>query len=247
MVVGALAIAVLWHETRAAQAADAGLAALNHRNDELAARLREDQAGARAGARDAADLARALAGLRPEAGAAGEGPTDPARAAARRAAGTAYLRTGARMDLLAQDKFLKLSPDEIDALADIEARTRNTVVNGVVVPGNPPEAARAGRREIVALLGLDRALELGAEARVLPYRKMTADLAGILNAGEPLAASAASQLTSILAENRVDTEPAGWPAALAAARAVLSPAQAGVLQTYATSRTGIDYSREGAP
>ena len=271
VVAGALAITAAWHEPPAANRAAAALAEADLAYTQISPRLAQARQNDRAADQERANLVRALASL--QAGPQGAGASEDGTASGRRGGtpagagtaaadsqanadkaaaihreGTEYIRSGVRMDLLAFAKFMKLSPQQIDALADIEASSINVVVNGVSVPGNPPDKAQDLRAEVVSLLGLADARRLGAEGRAMPYQKMTAELAGNLTTDEPLDAPAATQLTAILAKNQVDISPDAWTSALSSAANVLSPSQLAAHKTYASSKTGVgDYSGGGSP
>jgi RNA polymerase sigma factor (sigma-70 family) len=270
VIAGAVAFTAALHETRRELQAEGQQAAASRDYDQLRDRLalarQRNQADEKAWAGQASVSARGAAGgvsaESPEAEtaagkkgasgrlAAGAPPTsDSAKAEALRRVGRDYIKAGTRMSILAAGKFLKtpLTPDQIDALVEIQASDFNVVVNGVAVPGNPPEDEAKGIRQIVALVGLNEARELGAQHRAAPYQQMTSELAGDLVSDEPLASQTATQLTAILQKNQVYTQPDGWMEAIAAAANVLSPSQTAVLRTYASSKTGIDYTNSTAP
>ncbi|HEX3730535.1 MAG TPA: sigma-70 family RNA polymerase sigma factor [Opitutaceae bacterium] len=266
LVAGVLAIGTAFHETQAAILAQGGLAAARADAESVERRLTLARERGRIDEAEAARMAAAYA-AGPHApadagqteaspgtpGAArrgmhlGAAADDDAKAAALRQAGEDYIRNGARLGILSSGKFLKhpLTPAQVDALVDIQASDFNVTINGVPVPGNPPENQEKGIRAIVGLVGLQTAKDLRAEHLAAPYQTMTAELAGNVAADGPLDPAAADQLTAVLQQNRVDSQPDAWPAALTAAARVLSPEQEGVLRTYATSKTGISYP-EGA-
>ena len=270
VIAGAVAFTAALHETRRELQAQGLQAAASRDYDQLRDRLalarQRNQADEKAWASQAPASARSpadegsgdsletgkLAGKKGASGRLAEGlapaASDSAKAEELRRVGHDYIKAGARMSMLASAKFLKtpLTPDQIDALLEIQASDFNVVVNGVSVPGNPPENEEKGIREIVALVGLSEARELGAERRAYPYQQMTSELAGDLVSDEPLDNQAATQLTAILQKNQVYTQPDGWTAAIAAAASVLSPSQSAVLRTYASSKTGLDYTNTAA-
>ena len=270
VIVGAVAFTAALHETRRELQNEAELTAASRDYDQLRDRLalarQRNQADEKAWADQASAAVRsgaagspgeiletgAVAGTKGGSAHLATGtpptPSDAAKAEELRRVGHDYIKAGARMSILASAKFLKtpLTSGQIEALVEIQASDFNVVVNGVSVPGNPPENEEKGLRQIVALLGLSEARELGAEHRAYPYQQMTSELAGDLASDEPLGNQAATQLMAILQKNQVYTQPGGWTAAIAAAAGVLSPSQTAVLRTYASSKTGIDYPSSAA-
>ena len=191
VVAGALAIGAAFHETRRAEETESRLAALDQGYDALAARLALARQNDRAAEKERADLAADLASVQarqhaqaatdgadapgkrgPAGGPAAGTSADPVAAAAKAAAlrevGSAYMRMGIKMDGLAFAKILHLTPQQVDAVAAIEASSFNVEVNGVSVPGNPPEAAEDGMRQIADLVGLDEARQLAVAGRAIP-------------------------------------------------------------------------------
>jgi RNA polymerase sigma factor (sigma-70 family) len=243
---GAVAITAAWHETQAAQAAQATQNEAEQAYRRLLDSVGRSHQAALAAERDRADLTSALAGRqtgRPVPAA----ESDPAQTAAFRAASTDFVRSGVRMDFMAMARYLHLTPEQAAALADIYATSFNTTVNGVTLPGNSAEDALNGRRAIVELLGRAGARQFAAVNRTLAYRKAAAEVAADLGAADALPAPAAEQLAAVLAQNQIATRPDAWPQALAQAADTLSPSQLEVLRTYATSKTGVTYSASAHP
>jgi hypothetical protein len=161
--------------------------------------------------------------------------------------GTAYMKASSRDGLRFIANRIGVPLEQLLAAADLMASAYNAQINGISVPGNPPEAYAKLGQQLADLIGGPNEQKLATAIKDEPALRMATEVTLAVGTDDSLSPQQTDQVAEALTKNQVQAKPDNWPAAIAALAPVLSPGQLQVLQTYASSKTGIDYTGGLAP